>query len=265
MKRNGHPNAERKALLGKGTGLENRNNAISIENGSQKQKTEERKQTEVNVSEYHPPSFRSERFHCPYCHAYASHSWTDIMGVEVDTDFYSTDTLRIGENVVHISFSSCCDNPTFWCNEKIIYPPSRTAPPANSDLPVDVKAVYEEASTISNQSPRAACAMLRLAIEMLLKELGEKGDIFDATKNLVKKGLDQRVQQSLDIVRVIGNNAVHPGEIVFDDTTDVQILFQLINIIANYLITQPKQIQEAYDNLPEDARKAIEERDSKTQ
>ena len=217
------------------------------------------------MSEYYPPSFRSKRFHCPYCHVYASHSWTDITGFEVDTDVYSTDTLRIGENVVHISISSCCDNPTFWCNEKIIYPPSRTAPPANSDLPADVKAVYEEASTISNQSPRAACALLRLAIEMLLKELGEKGNINDATKNLVKKGLDQRIQQSLDIVRVTGNNAVHLGEIVFDDTTDVQSLFDLVNAITEDFITRPQRIQKLYDNLPEKDKKAIEKRDSKTQ
>ena len=39
----------------------------------------------------------------------------------------------------------------------------------------------------------------------------------------------------------------------------------MINIIANVLITQPKQIQEAYDNLPDNSRKAIEKRDSKTQ
>ena len=47
------------------------------------------------------------------------------------------------------------------------------------------------------------------------------------------------------------------------DTTDVHTLFQLINVIANTLITQPKQTQELYDNLPEGARKAIEKRDSK--
>ena len=114
-------------------------------------------------------------------------------------------------------------------------------------------------------SPRAACALLRLAIEMLLKHLGETGSINDGIKNLVKKGIDPGVQEALDIVRVIGNNAVHPGQIVFDDITDVQTLFQLINIIADVLITIPKKRRALYDNLPEEAKKAIEKRDSNTQ
>ena len=153
----------------------------------------------------------------------------------------------------------------FGWTEEIIYPPVRIAPPANSDLPDTVKELYDEAASIANQSPRAASALLRLAIEMLLKHLGEKGSINDGIKNLVANGLDPIIQQSLDIVRVTGNDAVHPGKIVFDDTTDVQAFFQLINVIADALITQPKQIKEIYDNLPEDKRKAIEKRDGKTQ
>jgi hypothetical protein len=43
--------------------------------------------------------------------------------------------------------------------------------------------------------------------------LGEKGDSSPAIGNLVKKGLPPMTQESLDCVRVIGNNAVHPGEL----------------------------------------------------
>ena len=161
-----------------------------------------------------------------------------------------------------VSLCSHCKAPTLWIAEKICYPLTGMFPPANNDLPDNVKAVYDEASAIANQSPRAACALLRLAIELLLKELGETGSINDGIKNLVENGLNPMVQQSLDILRVTGNNAVHPGEIVFDDTTNVHTLFQLINIIADSMITQPKQIQKAYNNLPENARKAIEKRDS---
>ena len=58
-----------------------------------------------------------------------------------------------------------------------------------------------------------------------------------------------------------GNNAIHPGKIEFEETADVRILFDLINVIADTLITQPKRIQGIYDNLPEESKKAIEKRD----
>ena len=208
---------------------------------------------------HYPPTHNHDQFNCPYCNVFAAQRWTDIIGRS-----WGTEPIHIKRATVEVSICVHCRNPTFWLNEKIIYPPMHAAPPANNDLPDSVKVVYDEASAIANQSSRAACALLRLAIEILLKELGETGTINDGIKNLVKKGLDQRIQQSLDIVRVTGNNAVHPGEIVFDDITNVQTLFQLINIIADVLITQPKQTQELYDNLPEDARKAIEKRDNNT-
>lgn len=214
--------------------------------------------------EYYPPSFRGERFHCPYCHAYAAHHWTDD-GLEADTDRFSTNSVCIDQEVVYISFSSCCFNPTFWCNEKIIYPPTRTAPPAHGDLPDDVKQVYEEAAAIANQSPRAACALLRLAVEMLMKHLGETGGINDSIRNLVEKGLNPEIQQALDIVRVTGNHAVHPGEIAFDDTTNVHAIFELINIIADELITRPEKLQSLHDKLPKKDKENITKRNGKTQ
>ena len=72
-------------------------------------------------------------------------------------------------------------------------------------------------------------------------------------------------RQALDIVRVTGNNAVHPGKIDFNDSTNVQTLFGLINLIADRLITQPKQIDEMYNQLPETAREGIKKRDGRTE
>ena len=216
------------------------------------------------MSKYYPPTYNDTQFNCTYCNVFAAQRWAYITTMGRDGRSFGTTPIHIKNATLEVSTCEHCGTPTFWLDEKIIYPPMHTAPPANNDLPDSVKVVYDEASAITNQSPRAACALLRLAIETLLKELGETGTINDAINNLVKKGLDQRIQQSLDIVRVTGNNAVHPGEIIFDDTTNVHTLFQLINVIANTLITQPKHIQGLYDNLPEGARKAIEKRDSKT-
>ena len=216
------------------------------------------------MSKYYPPAYGSNHFHCPYCQVFAAQRWTNIVTWDISRNTWGTNAIRIGEVLVEVSRCLHCQNPTFWLEEKVIYPPTRSASPANSDLPKDVKQVYDEAAAIADQSPRAACALLRLAIEMLMRHLGETGSINESIKNLVKRGLNPQVQQSLDIVRVTGNNAVHPGKIVFDDTTNFQALFGLINVIADTLITQPKRIQGIYDNLPEDARKAIEKRDGKT-
>ena len=100
---------------------------------------------------------------------------------------------------------------------------------------------------------------------MLFKHLGKTGNINEEIKHLVKEGLDIQIQQALGIVRVTGNHAVHPGEIVFDDTTDVQALFNLVNVIAEDFITRPKRIQKLYDDLPKKDKENIKKRDSKTQ
>lgn len=226
-----------------------------------KQEVKERKQRGVNMSKYHPPEYKGERFQCLHCRVYAHQQWETLSSHK---NYRIYNHINIDGKEVEFSICASCDQPTFWVDEKIIYPFTGIFPAANEDLPESVKEIYSEAANIANQSSRAACALLRYAIELLLKHLGEKGSINENIKNLVKKGLDVQVQQSLDIVRVTGNNAVHPGEIDFDDTTNVELLFQLINIIAHILITQPKQIKEAYDTLPDNSRKAIKKRDSKT-
>ena len=214
------------------------------------------------MSQYYPPRYQSQQFHCPYCQVFASQDWLSVAGYN---EFHDEIRIRIEKAGLESSICSHCESATLWLGEKIIYPPTCSAPQANGDLPDDIKQVYDEATAIADQSPRAACALLRLAVEMLLEYLGGTGNLNTNIKNLVQKGLDPQVQQSLDIVRITGNNAIHPGEIDFDDTTDVQALFNLINVIAGVLITQPKQIQALYDGLPESSKKAVEKRDGNTQ
>jgi hypothetical protein len=93
--------------------------------------------------------------------------------------------------------------------------------------------------------------------------LGGKGrKIDDDIAFLVAKGLSPVVQQSLDTVRVVGNEAVHPGTIDLRNDTDTATkLFTLVNIIADQMITNPKHVLELYEKLPEEKRKAIEKRD----
>ena len=107
---------------------------------------------------------------------------------------------------------------------------------------------------------------MRLALQKLCKQLGEKGEnINDDIRSLVAKGLNPLVQKSLDALRITGNNAVHPGEIdLSEEPGRVVKLFSLINFIANKMITEPKEIELFYDELPVGALDAIERRDKKS-
>ena len=98
----------------------------------------------------------------------------------------------------------------------------------------------------------------------MCKELGEKGENINTDiGSLVKKGLPVVVQQSLDIVRVTGNGAVHPGQIDTDNPEIVAQLFDLVNIIIEYMISLPRKVSGIYTSLPIDKVKGINDRDSK--
>lgn len=145
----------------------------------------------------------------------------------------------------------------------MIVPSEAPVPPSHVDMPQQCRPEYDEARTIVAASPRAAAALLRLAVQKLLPVLGEKGkNINDDIGALVAKGLPVQVQQALDFCRVIGNNAVHPGEIDVNDTPEVaHNLFGMLNFIVEDRISRPKHIQSLYEKLPEAARQAISKRD----
>lgn len=131
------------------------------------------------------------------------------------------------------------------------------------DLPEDCHADYEEARDIVSRSPRGAVALLRLCLQKLMPYLGEEGkNINDDIKSLVAKGLPPMVQQALDVCRVVGNNAVHPGELDIHDTPEIaHQLFRMINFIVADRIARPKEIQALYAQLPQGAIAAIAKRD----
>ncbi len=145
----------------------------------------------------------------------------------------------------------------------MIHPTFSTAPLAVEDLPEEIKPIYNEAREILGKSPKGAAALLRLALQKLNVHLGEKGEnINDDIRALVEKGLPAGVQKALDIIRISGNNAVHPGEIDLDDTPEIaHRLFTLVNFIVDKMITEPKEIEKLYAEMPDKAKAAIDKRD----
>ncbi len=206
-------------------------------------------------SQYYPPTFKQKQFHCIHCQVYASQVWYDLYVHAGDFSLTDFDASRCTH----------CKEYTYWYNGKMIVPSEAPVEPHHPDLPVESIADYDEARDIFSKSPRASAALLRLCIQKLMTALGEKGENINTDiASLVSKGLPTLVQKALDFCRVIGNNAVHPGEIKIEDTPEIaQNLFEMINFIVEDRITHPKEIEELYLKLPDGARKAIEERDKK--
>ena len=210
-----------------------------------------------------PPKYEESAFNCPICGAYAKQDWY-IMTKAIQS--YNGQSHRGNVDGYKVAQCNHCGQHSFWQDEKMIFPFTGTAPLPNPDLPDEIKEDYNEARNIVELSPRGAVALLRLAIQKLCVHLGEEGkNINTDIGNLVKKGLNEKMQKALDSVRVVGNNAVHPG--VIDLKDDIEIarkLFAFVNIIADVMITQPNEINKFYDEtIPENLKSAIDKRDGR--
>jgi len=171
-------------------------------------------------SDYVQPEYGVTAFNCPHCGAFAHQEW--FRYTKANQGGGRGKVLQMHD------FETCCcvrcGEVTLWKEEKMIYPTESIIILASEDMPEEVKRYYDEARGIFYQSPRGAAALLRLGIQKLVIELGEDGNNLNgAIGNLVKKGLSERIQRSLDIVRVIGNNAVHPGQNRYSFLSSVRI------------------------------------------
>ena len=232
------------------------------------------------MNTYVAPEFNLPAFNCPYCSAFSHMIWYPLIPYTVNRRV-PFKFANHGEFPIKIHISVCCncEGISYWDVDKkthldedgvsmvidydktigyMILPKASIAPYPHEDMPEDVKLDYLEARNIVNDSPRGASALLRLAIQKLCVHLGGKGkNIDDDIALLVQNGLSKKVQSSLDIVRVVGNNSVHPGELSNDDIQHIAItLFKLVNLIIDNQITQPKETDELYVNVvPENIRK----------
>lgn len=204
------------------------------------------------------------RFKCPVCSA---NSLCDIHYMSIPTHM---------QTQTHMLVCRACGQGSVWkmfdrknnfnYNLRLVDPIISDSPPAVADMPEDVKADYEEARLVVNHSTRAAAALLRLALQKLCRHLGEPGEHIDTDiRSLAKKPeFGERLIRAADTLRIIGNNAVHPGEMNEKDIDNVANgLFELINLIVTAGITEPKKWDAMYEALPENPRMAAEKKDGR--
>lgn len=218
------------------------------------------------MSKHIAPTLGQPSFHCPHCGVLAMQQWSDNIQCHYSGRLPNGGMGHTSYSLPKTWTAKCghCGHFSLWTNDKMVFPLTGNVEQANPDLPQEVLADYNEAKNIVNISPKGAAALLRLALQKLCGHIGEKGEnINDDIANLVKRGLPVQLQQALDSVRVIGNHAVHPGQIDLNDKPETAFaLFSFVNIICDYFITQPKKIAEVFGNLPDKDKQNIAKRDS---
>lgn len=170
--------------------------------------------------------------------------------------------------IENLFLSQCyiCQEIAVWVHDKLVWPPQADAETEdpNPDMPEDVRRDYEEARLVLTLSPRSAAALLRLCIEKLCAHAKGR-NLNEKIGTLVQEDLKPEIQKALDSVRVIGNEALHPGTMDLKDNKDTaRTLFKLVNRIVHDLITSKREIKEIYESLPLGARERITQRDRKS-
>ncbi|MEV5448312.1 DUF4145 domain-containing protein [Streptomyces sp. NPDC052644] len=209
------------------------------------------------------PSPYEDRFVCPQptCGVFA-HQQTADVAIDAVVNVYP---------VLKATVCQRCSTPAVWVMPEhgaswmLVFPQFVLGLPPHTDMPSNVAAIYEEARAVAQRSPRSAAGLLRLALQILIDELEPGAGTLDAKiGKLVGSGLDPRVHRAMDIVRVVGNNAVHPGQISLEDDPNlVPSLFKLIYMVVEEMISRPKHLDQLFQLLPEQARNGIDRRNTR--
>ena len=213
------------------------------------------------------PELLKPNFKCLHCQIVTQHEWRNLEsksiarnkmgGIKHYTGFSDLEVFKI-------SICYNCRGIAMWQNETIISPNTSHQPSAHPDMLEHIKPIYEEAASISRASSRASCALMRYALEELIKSMGYKDGLYNDIGKMYQEGLiDDNIKDSLDIVRLTGNDALHSNQIDMDDQTNVDYMFELINEIVESLISSPKRRKSMLEKFGQNPLDSIKKRDSK--
>lgn len=218
---------------------------------------------------YESPEYKKSSFTCPDCSTFSKHDWTYEDVNETYGGFFGSYGGASNQVIKKLGLCKCqsCGYISFWYDGKLAWPLNVNIESPLQEMPEDIKDLYNEARSIVQLSPKGACAILRLALQKLCNRLAGQDEtkrIDGAIKKLVEEGLPVSLQRAMDTVRIVGDEAVHPGEINIDDNSELAIaMFKLMNIIIEKIVIEPKEIENLYNLMPENKLQGIKNRDKK--
>ena len=208
---------------------------------------------ETRVEETKPTAaaIQAASLECTFCGVSAPQVWMNLVSVDA--------TGCLLKSPIWSSICSNCKLPSYWLEgvdelePRRLWPLKLGGPPPHKGMPEDVRRDYMEARAIAQTSPRAAAALLRLALEKLTPHVGQRGELpTTSVRALVqRKGVDPRVELALEALRAVGDGAIPPGQIsVHDDEATVQALCGVLNLLVEELIEAPRRRDAIYASLP---------------
>ena len=207
---------------------------------------------------------------CPLCGVVTEHVWFDVVkAVERSLDemmVHLVDEMEgsQGELLVSRCMSGACGALALWLRAvdplsntervRLVYPQAGVRIPPEEGLEPEEVELYEEASDVAGRSPRAACALVRVLLEMLLKRhLVAKEHLTDVKARvplakLIEMAVDhldltQTLETGLNAIRERGNTVAHDPYSLTDDirTEDLPWLFAAVDDLVDDLHVKPKK------------------------
>lgn len=154
----------------------------------------------------HTPKLGKSNFQCPHCKVVSQQDWFDKRNATTVVEnivnntflnyrssirdyhqeaialflrrFYQENEKQLPNFIPSkFSLSTCltCSDISIWVEAKLVYPKQIAIEPPNQDMSEEIQNLYNEALSIAMESPKGATALLRLALQLLLKQLGKSG------------------------------------------------------------------------------------------
>jgi hypothetical protein len=217
-------------------------------------------------------------FICPHCRTKSKPYSTVYILQKYDTFIRQLDLLALEEtirgygksfgidikndNIFILSLicpSEDCFQVSLLINNKFIIPENNNEiEPPHKNMHQEVKALYEEAASILNKSPRSSGVLIRAGLQRFLEiELGIEKGKGEIKKNLIElvknKQLSIKLTKSADHIRLLGNDLTHGFEDVPNDSMDIKLIFDLLNDIYES-ISREDYLNQKYTNYNENKR-----------
>lgn len=239
------------------------------------------------------PAIDKDAFECQRCGVFTTHTWYwifarrvvgttgDARVEDVKVDQPTARDLTVTEGRPQGPYgwkaSQCfqCKDMTVWYSHEKIWPKvSEVGLSATLGMPPNVLELYEEGRQVAAISRRAGAALMRAALESLVKLIEPSNKTLFSKIGIIRDKVSPGLAQALDVLRDTGNGVLHDdvpsgvSAVVIEEGSVNQsaafdYLCGVVNRLTEELITGPAQDERLFGLLPESVRSSIERRDSR--